>query len=188
MFIQTEATPNPATIKFLPGRPVMGAGTAEYTADGDTDNSPLARRLFQIAGVKSVFFGGDFISVTKTEDAVWDQLRIHVLGILMQHFTAGLPVVEGVDIAAAAPQIVPENEDEITKQIRELIETRVRPAVANDGGDIVFDRFEDGVVYLHMRGACAGCPSSTMTLKSGIENMLKHFVPEVRAVENAAEF
>ena len=186
MFIQTEATPNPATVKFLPGCPVMGAGkTAEYTAGAETGNSPLAARLFQISGVKSVFFGGDFISVTKTDEALWDQLRIHILGILMQHFTAGLPVVEG---AATAPQAAPEDEDEITKQIRELIETRVRPAVANDGGDIVFDRFEDGVVYLHMRGACAGCPSSTMTLKTGIENMLKHFVPEVRAVENAAEY
>lgn len=185
MFIQTEATPNPATIKFLPGCPVMGAATAEYTAEGDTGNSPLAKRLFQINGVKSVFFGSDFISVTKSDEALWDQLRIHILGILMQHFTAGLPVVEGMTVA---PHAAPENEDEITKQIRELIETRVRPAVANDGGDIVFDRFEDGVVYLHMRGACAGCPSSTMTLKSGIENMLKHFVPEVQAVENAAEY
>lgn len=188
MFIQTEATPNPATIKFLPGRPVMGAATAEYTAESDTGNSPLAKRLFQLGGVKSIFFGGDFISVTKTDDALWDQLRIHILGILMQHFTAGLPAVEGVDIAVAPTPVIPEDEDEITKQIRELIETRVRPAVANDGGDIVFDRFEGGVVYLHMRGACAGCPSSTLTLKTGIENMLKHFVPEVQAVENAAEF
>ncbi|MBU0800958.1 MAG: NifU family protein [Alphaproteobacteria bacterium] len=187
MFIQTEATPNPATIKFIPGQPVMGTGTAEYTETDDTTNSPLARRLFQIDGVKSIFFGGDFISVTKTEDALWDQLRIHILGVLMQHFTAGLPVVEGI-VTPSAAHVAPEDEDELSKQIRELIETRVRPAVANDGGDIIFDRFEDGVVYLHMRGACAGCPSSTMTLKSGIENMLKHFVPEVQAVENAAEF
>jgi Fe-S cluster biogenesis protein NfuA len=187
MFIQTEATPNPATIKFLPGQPVMGTGTAEYTAEEQAGNSPLARRLFQIDGVKAVFFGRDFISVTKTDDALWDQLRIHILGILMQHFTAGLPAVEG-DAAAPAAQSPPEDEDELSRQIRELIETRVRPAVANDGGDIIFDRFEDGVVYLHMRGACAGCPSSTLTLKSGIENMLKHFVPEVKAVENAAEF
>lgn len=187
MFIQTEATPNPATIKFLPGRPVMGAGNvAEYATEDETGNSPLARRLLQLAGVKSVFFGNDFVSVTKTDDAVWDQLRIHILGVLMQHFSAGLSAVEGV--APATGQVVPEDEDELSRQIRELIETRVRPAVANDGGDIVFDRFEDGIVYLHMRGACAGCPSSTMTLKSGIENMLKHFVPEVLAVENAAEY
>lgn len=187
MFIQTEATPNPATVKFLPGQPVMGgAGSIEFNEGDDLSRAPLAQRLFQVNGVKAVFFGSDFISVTKTDDALWDQLRIHVLGVLMQHFTAGLPVVEG--IGAAAPSAIPEDEDELSAQIRELIETRVRPAVANDGGDIVFDRFEDGVVYLHMRGACAGCPSSTMTLKSGIENMLKHFVPEVQAVENAAEY
>lgn len=184
MFIQTEATPNPATVKFIPGMTVMPQGTATYTAEDQAHNSPLARRLFQINGVTGVFFGRDFISVTKDESALWDQLRIHVLGVLMQHFTAGLPAVEGTaEITAPA-----EDEDELSRQIRELIETRVRPAVANDGGDIVFDRFEDGIVYLHMRGACAGCPSSTMTLKSGIENMLKHFVPEVVAVENAAEY
>jgi Fe-S cluster biogenesis protein NfuA len=187
MFIQTEATPNPATVKFLPGQPVMGPGrVAEYGGEDEAANSPLARRLLQLSGVKSVFFGNDFVSVTKDDAAVWDQLRIHILGVLMQHFSAGLPAVEGAEPPPVAP--APEDEDELSKQIRELIETRVRPAVANDGGDIVFDRFEDGIVYLHMRGACAGCPSSTMTLKSGIENMLKHFVPEVVAVENAAEF
>jgi Fe-S cluster biogenesis protein NfuA len=187
MFIQTEATPNPATIKFLPGQSVMGLSTAEYNLGDDTKNSPLARNLFQIDGVKSIFFGSDFISITKTDDAVWDHLRIHVLGVLMQHFSTGLPVVEGVSITPVSTAI-PEDEDEISGQIRELIETRVRPAVANDGGDIVFERFEDGIVYLQMRGACAGCPSSTLTLKSGIENMLKHFIPEVIAVENAADY
>lgn len=186
MFIQTEATPNPATVKFLPGQTVMGAGTAEFNEGDDMARAPLAQRLFQINGVKAVFFGGDFISVTKDDTVQWDQLRIHVLGVLMQHFTSGLPVVEGA--VTAADDAVPEDEDELSRQIRELIETRVRPAVAHDGGDIIFDRFVDGVVYLHMRGACAGCPSSSMTLKSGIENMLKHFVPEVVAVENAAEY
>lgn len=185
MFIQTEATPNPATVKFLPGQVVMASGTAEFNENDDMTASPLARRLFQINGVKSIFFGGDFISVTKDETVEWDQLRIHVLGVLMQHFTSGLPVVEG---DGGAAYVAPEDEDELSRQIRELIEMRVRPAVAQDGGDIIFDRFEDGIVYLHMRGACAGCPSSTMTLKSGIENMLKHFVPEVQAVENAAEY
>lgn len=186
MFIQTEATPNPATIKFIPGMTVMPSGTADFTDPAQAGRSPLAQRLFGLQGVKSVFFGRDFVSITKTDDALWDQLRIHVLGVLMQHFTSGLPAVDGV--AQDAAPSAPVEEDELSRQIRELIETRVRPAVANDGGDIVFDRFEDGIVFLHMRGACAGCPSSTMTLKSGIENMLKHFVPEVKAVENAAEF
>lgn len=178
MFIQTEATPNPATIKFLPGRSVLEKGVAEFKSVEDTAKAPLPRRLFQLQGVEGVFLGQDFISVTKAEDTDWSMLKPMVLGALMEHLSTGQPIVE----MQAAEGGAPVEEDEISAQIRELIETRVRPMVAMDGGDIEFERFEDGVVFLHMRGACAGCPSSTMTLKSGIENMLKHFIPEVEEV------
>jgi Fe-S cluster biogenesis protein NfuA len=176
MFIQTEPTPNPATLKFLPGRAVMAQGTANFPERDAAARSPLAERLFALPGVSGVFLGADFITVSKDEAADWYQLKPAVLGAIMEHFTAGQAVILG---DAAAESEAAEDEDEVTQQIRELLETRVRPAVAQDGGDIIFHRFEDGVVYLHMQGSCSGCPSSTATLKAGIENMLRHYVPEV---------
>ena len=177
MFIQTEPTPNPATLKFLPGRVVMAQGTANFPDRDSAARSPLAVRLFGLPGVSGVFLGTDFITVSKDEESDWYQLKPSVLGAIMDHFTAGQPVVLG---EAAAETGDDENEgDEVVQQIKELLETRVRPAVAQDGGDIIFHRFEDGVVYLHMQGSCSGCPSSTATLKAGIENMLRHYVPEV---------
>lgn len=178
MFIQTEQTPNPATLKFLPGRDVMGQGTADFTDPAAATRSPLAERLFRIEGVSGVFLGSDFVTVTKTMDQDWMVLKPAILGIIMEHFTAGRPVI----LAEEAPEDAVEDgaeDDEVSAVIRELIDTRVRPAVAQDGGDILFRGFEDGVVYLHMQGACSGCPSSTATLKMGIENMLRHYVPEV---------
>jgi Fe-S cluster biogenesis protein NfuA len=174
MFIQTEQTPNPATLKFLPGRAVMEAGTAHFDAAEECGRSPLAARLFAIPGVTVVFLGADFVSVSKEDQQDWYQLKPAILGAIMEHFTLGEPVYVG----DAAPE-EDEEDDEIVSQIKELLETRVRPAVAQDGGDIIFHRFEDGVVYLHMQGSCQGCPSSTATLKAGIENMLRHYVPEV---------
>ncbi|MFO0293856.1 MAG: NifU family protein [Rhodospirillales bacterium] len=177
MFIQTEATPNPATLKFLPGRVVMPAGTADFPSAETAARSPLAVALFAVAGVEGVFFGADFVTVTKSADQDWHVMKPVVLGAIMEHFTAGRPILaEG----AAAPAVAQDGEEsEIVVQIKELLDTRVRPAVAQDGGDIVFHSFEDGVVYLHMQGSCSGCPSSTATLKSGIENMLRHYIPEV---------
>ncbi len=179
MFIQTEETPNPATLKFLPGKAVMPKGTAEFKSLAEASSSPLAKRLLSIEGVTGVFFGHDFVSVTKREGREWMLLKPHVLGAIMEHYMIGLPAVEGTQQESGADDL----HDPLVLQIKELIETRVRPAVAQDGGDITFVRFDDGVVYLKMKGACAGCPSSTLTLKSGIENMLKHYVPEVRSVE-----
>jgi Fe-S cluster biogenesis protein NfuA len=175
MFIQTETTPNPATLKFLPGREVMAQGTANFADPAAAHRSPLAQRLFAIEGVTGVFLGSDFVSISKDAAVDWYQLKPAVLGALMEHFTQGEPVILGADAVAAEG----EQDDEITAQIRELLETRVRPAVAQDGGDIIFHRYEDGIVYLHMQGSCSGCPSSTATLKAGIENMLRHYVPEV---------
>ncbi len=180
MFIQTEETPNPATVKFLPGHTVMPRGTAEFKNTDQAASSPLARRLLSINGVEGVFFGHDFVSVTKNETRDWIMLRPHVLGAIMEHFTIGGPVIEGANAEEAD-----EESDPLVKQIKELIELRVRPAVARDGGDINFVRFEDGIVYLRMQGACSGCPSSAVTLKAGIESMLKHYVPEVIAVEQS---
>jgi len=186
MFIQTEATPNPATLKFLPGIKVMETGSAEFRAGEDADASPLAQSLFAIDGVAGVFLGDDFISVTKA-DGEWHHLKPMVLGAIMEHFTAGRPVIaDGAEVSDGpsgtdGPQF-DEADREIVDQIVELLDTRVRPAVAQDGGDITFQGFDKGVVYLHMRGACAGCPSSTMTLKNGIERLLQHFVPEVNEV------
>ena len=176
MFIQTEQTPNPATLKFLPGCTVMESGTANFTdAAAAAARSPLAARLFGLPEIGGVFLGGDFITVTKAGDSDWFQLKPAVLAAIMEHFTAGLPVVIGAAETAEA-----EGEDnEIVSAIKELLETRVRPAVAQDGGDIIFEDFEDGIVYLHMQGSCSGCPSSTATLKAGIENMLRHYIPEV---------
>lgn len=177
MFIQTEQTPNPATLKFLPGREVMSSGTADFPDAGSAGRSPLAERLFQVEGVTGVFLGADFITVTKRDDKEWYLLKPAILGIVMEHFTAGRPVIlAGADAAA---EVDADDDDEVVRQIKELLDTRVRPAVAQDGGDIVFRSFEDGVVYLHMQGACSGCPSSTATLKMGIENMLRHYIPEV---------
>jgi len=178
MFIQTEATPNPATLKFLPGTQVMGSGTANFTDVDGAEKSPLAVRLFAIDGVEGVFLGADFITVTKADGGVWDVLKPRILAAVMDHFTQGDAVITETDVGADSGV----EDTETVKQIKELIETRVRPAVAQDGGDIVFRSFEDGVVYLHMQGACAGCPSSTATLKNGIENMLRHYVPEVTEV------
>ena len=178
MFIQTEQTPNPATLKFLPGCTVMPSGTANFTDSGMTARSPLAERLFTLPEVTGVFLGTDFITVSKNGDSDWHQLKPAVLAAIMEHFTAGRPVIladSGAPDAAADG----EEDDEIVTQIKELLETRVRPAVAMDGGDIIFQDFEDGVVYLHMQGSCSGCPSSTATLKAGIENMLRHYIPEV---------
>jgi Fe-S cluster biogenesis protein NfuA len=175
MFIQTEKTPNPETLKFIPGEPVMTAGAREFRNAEEGMASPLAKRLFALDGVKSVFFGSDFISVTKDPEKTWMALKTMILAAIMEHYTTGQPIIT----EQAKPSATPDMGNEIVAQIYELLETRVRPAVQQDGGDIVFDRFDDGIVYLHMRGACSGCPSSTLTLKSGIENMLKHFVPEV---------
>jgi NFU1 iron-sulfur cluster scaffold homolog, mitochondrial len=178
MFIQTEITPNPATLKFLPGCDVMGEGTANFTDIDQAASSPLAQRLFELEGIAGVFLGSDFVTVTKTPEREWDVLKPIILAAIMDHFTSGQPVIiEG--FVPGAEGIDADEDDEITAQIKELIETRVRPAVAQDGGDIVFRGFEDGIVYLHMQGSCSGCPSSTATLRHGIENMLRYYVPEV---------
>ena len=179
MFIQTESTPNPATLKFLPGNPVMETGTANFAAPDDANRSPLAQSLFANEGVIGVFLGADFITVTKSGDKEWDVMKPLILGAIMEHFQSGRPVIEA---DAADTTVADGDDDEVVVQIRELIDTRVRPAVAQDGGDIVYKGFEDGIVYLHMQGACAGCPSSTATLKHGIENMLRYYVPEVQEV------
>jgi Fe-S cluster biogenesis protein NfuA len=184
MFIQTQDTPNPATLKFIPGVPVMDSGTADYPAADSAANSPLARRLFQVDGVRGVFLGGDFVAVTKEEALDWFALKPSILAGIMEHYASGMPVVEKSETSA---DVVDEDEDEIVTQIKQLLDTRVRPAVAMDGGDIVFQGFDDGVVTLQMQGACQGCPSSTATLKMGIENMLRHYIPNVREVR-AADF
>ena len=184
MFIQTEATPNPATLKFLPGRTVMGEGAvADFPSAEQAGRSPLARALFETPEVSRVFFGSDFISITKREGD-WKHLKPALLGVIMEHFTRGLPLIESAaeetDEASYG-----EGDPEVVAQIRDLIDTRVRPAVAQDGGDIIFKGFDGatGIVSLHLQGSCAGCPSSTMTLRNGIENMLRHYVPEVTAVQ-----
>jgi len=179
MFIQTESTPNPATLKFLPGRDVMTEGAADYPDPDSAAESPLAMRLFGVEGVTGVFLGADFITVTRG-DVDWAHVKPAILGAIMEHFASGEPVVAGDARADHAEHDGPDGE--IVGQIKELLDTRVRPAVAQDGGDITFHGFENGVVYLHMRGACAGCPSSTMTLKMGIENLLRHYIPEVTEV------
>lgn len=184
MFIQTEATPNPRTMKFIPGVDVMGSGSVTFSNREDAKKSPLAQALFEIENVESVFFGSDFITVTKDSDIDWAILKPAILTTIMDHFVSGMELINknsGVQISAAST--TSEDDDEIVKQIKELIDSRVRPAVAEDGGDIVFRGFEEGIVKLELYGSCSGCPSSTMTLKSGIENMLKHYVPEVIAVE-----
>lgn len=191
MFIQTEATPNPATLKFLPGKEVLLEGTADFRdADSARTASPLAGRLFDIPGVTGVFFGYDFITVTK-DGPDWQHLKPAILGSIMEHFMSGVPVMAG-QAAGGGGHHDDENEffdkadAEIVVTIKELLDTRVRPAVAQDGGDITFRGYENGTVFLHMKGACAGCPSSTATLKHGIQNLLRHFVPEVQQVEQVS--
>lgn len=182
MFIQTESTPNPATLKFLPGQTVLEAGTADFPSSETAGKSPLAERLFKVEGVTGVFFGNDFVTVTKADETEWDHMKPAVLGAIMEHFQSGSPVMTG-EAGASSGHTEHDGEDSaIVGQIKELLDTRVRPAVAQDGGDITFHGFERGVVYLHMQGACAGCPSSTITLKMGIENLLRHYIPEVTEV------
>lgn len=184
MFIQTEATPNPQTLKFLPGVEVMKEGTADFRDEEAAAKSPLAEALFTIADVRGVFFGSDFITITKNENVEWMLIKPAILTTIMEHFVSGRPMMyEGNAGKIKASSTANENDSEIVKQIKELIDTRVRPSVAEDGGDIVFHGFENGVVKLEMHGSCAGCPSSTATLKSGIESMLKHYIPEVESVE-----
>ena len=179
MFIQTETTPNPATLKFLPGRTVLSEGTLDMRDKAAAERSPLAARLFEIDGVGGVFFGSDFIAVTKT-DGEWQQLKPALLGAIMEHFMSGAPMVsDGAAGAASADEFFDPKDAETVEMIKDLIETRVRPAVANDGGDITFRGFKDGIVHLDMKGACSGCPSSTATLRHGIQNLLRHFVPDV---------
>ncbi|WP_347140006.1 NifU family protein [Paracoccus sp. SSK6] len=185
MFIQTETTPNPATLKFLPGDIVMDSGTADFPAVETAAASPLARRIFAVGGVTGVFLGRDFVTVTKADDQPWDHLKPSILGAIMEHFQSGAPAIEGkADTTGHASHDGPDSD--IVVQIKELLDTRVRPAVAQDGGDITFHGFDRGVVYLHMQGACAGCPSSTLTLKMGIENLLRHYIPEVIEVRPVA--
>ena len=184
MFIQTESTPNPATLKFLPGNSVMETGTANFAAPDEANRSPLAQSLFATEGVTGVFLGADFITVTKSDDKEWDVMKPLILGAIMEHFQSGRPVIEA---DAADTTVADGDDDEVVVQIRELIDTRVRPAVAQDGGDIVYKGFEDGIVYLHMQGACAGCPSSSITLKMGVEARLREQIPEVTSVVSVDE-
>ena len=184
MFIQTESTPNPATLKFLPGQSVLGMGTADFPDAASAEKSPLAQAVFAVEGVTGVFLGSDFVTVTKAEAVDWAHVKPAILGAIMEHFQSGRPAITGEAGDGHATQDGPDGA--IVTQIKELLDTRVRPAVAQDGGDITFHGFDRGVVYLHMKGACAGCPSSTMTLKMGIENLLRHYIPEVTEVRPVA--
>lgn len=177
MFIQFEETPNPNTLKFLPGVTVLSSGTRDYQTIDDAGQSKLAQSLFQLTGVDGVFLATDFVSVTKTEDEDWDLLKPHILGVIMEHYASGLPVVDDEQTVST------DDLDEISLQIKELIDTRVKPSVAMDGGNIEFVSYDEGVAYLRLEGACSGCPSASITLKSGVENMLRHYVPEVVRVE-----
>jgi Fe-S cluster biogenesis protein NfuA len=185
MFIQTESTPNPATLKFLPGQTVLELGTADFPSAEAAATSPLARRIFAAGGVTGVFLGTDFITVTKADSTDWAHIKPQILGAIMEHFQSGAPMIEGGAARGGHAEHTGEDGD-IVRQIKELLDTRVRPAVAQDGGDITFHGFDRGVVYLHMQGACAGCPSSTLTLKMGIENLLRHYIPEVVEVRPVA--
>lgn len=190
MFIQTEQTPNPEVLKFLPGRDVLGEGSREFRTPEEAEESPLAQALFDLDGVTRAFFGPDFVTVTKAgPDIDWKHLKAPILAAIMEHFTSGAPLLRGAGEAASHDEdVVYEGETaQVVAEIKELLDTRIRPAVAQDGGDILFNRFDadSGVVYLHMKGACSGCPSSSATLKSGVENMLKHYVPEVTRVEQS---
>lgn len=180
MFIQTEPTPNPATLKFLPGRAVLASGTLDMRDQESAAQSPLAENLFAIPGISGVFFGSDFIAVTKT-GGEWQQLKPAILGAIMEHFVSGAPILRSEDgvLSSSDDEFFAAEDAETVAAIKELIESRVRPAVANDGGDITFRGFKDGIVYLDMRGACSGCPSSTATLRHGIQNLLRHYLPDV---------
>ena len=181
MFIQTEATPNPATLKFIPGQPVLPGSTRDYRSAEEAKDSPLAQRLFTIKGVTGIFLGQDFVTVTKGEGE-WQHLKPAILGLIMEHYLAGTPVLVKASQEKASAEDFDTADQEIVATIKELLETRVRPAVAQDGGDITFQGYHDGVVMLNMKGSCSGCPSSTATLKHGIENLLRHFIPEVTEV------
>ena len=185
MFIQTEETPNPATLKFLPGQTVLGAGTANFSESDNIESSPLAKKLFDVEGVVGVFLGSDFITFTKKEDFLWEHIKPALLGTIMDFLRSGEEILNE-DIGDSMHETHEGPDSEIVKKITDLLDTRVRPAVAQDGGDITFQSFQEGIVYLHMQGACAGCPSSTMTLKMGIENLLKHYIPEVTEVRPVA--
>ena len=182
MFIQTEETPYPSTLKFLPGREVLPNGSMDFRSEQDAKNSPLAEALFNVDGVVGVFLSDDFITITKRDDKDWHLMKPGLLGVIMEHFTANRPVVISDDENSKSDSSVKDEDEDVVLQIKELLYTRVRPAVAQDGGDIVFEDFTDGTVTVQMRGACAGCPSSTATLKMGIENMLRHYIPEVKEV------
>lgn len=186
MFIQTESTPNPATLKFLPGQAVLAQGTADFPEAGAAAASPLARRVFAVRGVTGVFLGSDFLTVTKAADVEWDHIKPAILGAVMEHYQSGAPAIENQSSTDDGHVATSGPDAEVIEQIKELLDTRVRPAVAQDGGDITFHGFDRGVVYLHMKGACAGCPSSTLTLKMGIENLLRHYIPEVTEVRPVA--
>ncbi|MDD7909669.1 MULTISPECIES: NifU family protein [Pseudovibrio] len=183
MFIQTEVTPNPATLKFLPGRIVLPEGTLDFRSAEEAAVSPLAESLFQIPGVVGIFFGHDFITITK-DDTDWQHLRPAILGMIMEHFMSGAEILRGDSKGDGdiGEEFFDEGDEETVTMIKDLLETRVRPAVAQDGGDITFRGYKEGIVYLTMRGACAGCPSSTATLSHGIQNLMRHFIPEVQEV------
>ena len=186
MFIQTEATPNPSTLKFLPGKPVLESGTMEFRDREAAVQSPLASKLFDIAGVTGVFYGSDFVAVTK-DQSDWQHLKPAILGAIMEHYVSGAPLVaDGAGADEVADEFFDESDADTVATIKELLETRIRPAVAGDGGDITFRGFRDGVVYLDMKGACSGCPSSTATLQHGIQNLLKHFLPDIVEVRPSA--
>ena len=182
MFIQTEHTPNPQTLKFLPGKVVMDDGTAFFQNIEEGSNSPFAKRLFKVEGVEGVFFGSDFITITKQQSVDWQIMKPLILSAIMDHYNSGDKTIDNPEKKENNSLQQDENDSEIVKQIKELLDTRVRPAVAMDGGDIIYNSFKDGIVYLQMQGACSGCPSSTATLKMGIENMLKHYIPEIQEV------
>ncbi|MBS1165221.1 MAG: nfuA [Proteobacteria bacterium] len=184
MFIQTESTPNPATLKFLPGRVVLEGNPREFLTAEQAAVSPLASALFEISEVTGVFFGTDFVTVT-SKDGDWAHLKPAALGVIMEHFMSGAPILTNVEMTAGAEDFDPADAETVSS-IKELLDTRVRPAVAADGGDITFRAYKDGIVYLNMRGACAGCPSSTATLRNGIQNLLRHFLPDVREVRAVA--
>ncbi|MGL1921334.1 MAG: NifU family protein [Hyphomicrobiales bacterium] len=186
MYIQTEQTPNPETLKFLPGQPISPYEPLEFSSDAEAEFAPMAQRLFVISGVKTVFLGSDFITVTKAADQNWDDLTPAIISAIMDHFMANMPILlEDPNADYSEEEFFEEDDKDLVLAIKELIDTRIRPAVAQDGGDIVFKGFKAGIVYLRMKGACAGCPSSSMTLKSGIENLLRHFIPEVVSVEQS---
>ena len=186
MFIQTESTPNPATLKFLPGQTVLEMGTADFPTSEASDKSPLAQRIFAVEGVTGVFFGTDFVTVTKADAVDWDHIKPALLGAIKEHFQSGQPVMNDGHAPASGHAEHDGEDAAVVGQIKELLDSRVRPAVAQDGGDITFHGFDRGVVYLHMQGACAGCPSSPLTLKMGIENLLRHYIPEVTEVRPVA--